>query len=900
MYTVLVTRELIPMPVTFTDGKQQLDYECPVSLSAFYRPVSIHGSEPKSVFSRPYIEMLARRSKVDPLSNCPLVDSWTVPEMGLDKMMSVSPVKCFFHYRGCDSVMELTELGPHSLDCPHKPAGSLDAKMRNWEKRLQMTAGEENVDNLCLLAKEHLELYRKHLPKPGGQVQDEDGESPLQSLEQAAVYYASAIRVRSKDPRLHFLLGLVLEEQHYATEMYGLQRKADKDREELSDAKTTALQDDILAVCKLHGFVGTPTVESQLQALDKEYQHLKEQGQSSKADYIQTLYTVLSKKAFKGSNTVMQHEEGCLHRALMKYLDAWGLSPDSWEFSLHVGRLLLLQGRSREALQHLQSGLALRPLHPALRFFTGLASLQQEQKISEGTEKEAALFLHQGLEHFVSQRCSRSQVEEDSSDPLSSLSVQFLRGLLSFAQLQERNTLTEKAMSAEQVYHIAAVLAAQSLSQSVCRGEVSRQLEWVLLHAHFTLLQKMIQQGQHQSKADSRRECLVAKRCQALTALIRVTSIPPCQELLDMQERTCQLAVVTAPRDSQALCLLGLAQLAQYDNNPNSEKSNEARDGACLSFRASIELEEKPLSGNPPEQLSKQKWWQDQLEAENKKNTPQLITEKAPVKEFRDSSVAKRGAKPGRGGLSRGQVAVAKAPAPATAAPVRAGKAARPPAKAPAVRGRAGAAARPDKSVKPSSSGTKPKLPANKSKQDCSLETAETAEESGAAHRASTSSPVNRRSHVSRLGLARALSRSTHTQDQAQQLYREVMAMAPEIHDAYTELAQLLERSDPPAALDVYCRFPQKPPAEQSYDDAFINGEIIRILMSQEQYDHAQLGPSLVAYGKVMGLSCIEKYIGILEEKCSTALLKSVYARIHDRQEDDPDLQDFFKFRCWI
>lgn len=42
VYTVVVTRELLSMAVTFTDGKQQLDYECPVSLSAFYRPVSIN------------------------------------------------------------------------------------------------------------------------------------------------------------------------------------------------------------------------------------------------------------------------------------------------------------------------------------------------------------------------------------------------------------------------------------------------------------------------------------------------------------------------------------------------------------------------------------------------------------------------------------------------------------------------------------------------------------------------------------------------------------------------------------------------------------------------------------------------------------------------------------------
>lgn len=44
---------------------------------------------------------------------------------------------------------------------------------------------------------------------------------------------------------------------------------------------------------------------------------------------------------------------------------------------------------------------------------------------------------------------------------------------------------------------------------------------------------------------------------------------------------------------------------------------------------------------------------------------------------------------------------------------------------------------------------------------------------------------------------------------------------------------------------------------------------------------------------------CIEKYIDILDGKCRTKLLKSVYAGIHERPEDDPDLQDFFRFKCW-
>lgn len=77
----------------------------------------------------------------------------------------------------------------------------------------------------------------------------------------------------------------------------------------------------------------------------------------------------------------MRDGESWIHRALMKYQDAWSLSPDSWEYNLHVGRLLLLQGGSREALQHLQSGLALRPLHPALRYSS---SYQQEPTAKSG------------------------------------------------------------------------------------------------------------------------------------------------------------------------------------------------------------------------------------------------------------------------------------------------------------------------------------------------------------------------------------------------------------------------------------------------------------------------------------------------------------------------------------
>lgn len=57
----------------------------------------------------------------------------------------------------------------------------------------------------------------------GDVLQYEESQSPLHSLEQAAIHFASAIRLSPRDARLHFLLGLVLEEQYYATGLYGLQ-----------------------------------------------------------------------------------------------------------------------------------------------------------------------------------------------------------------------------------------------------------------------------------------------------------------------------------------------------------------------------------------------------------------------------------------------------------------------------------------------------------------------------------------------------------------------------------------------------------------------------------------------------------------------------------------------------
>lgn len=73
-----------------------------------------------------------------------------------------------------------------------------------------------------------------------------------------------------------------------------------------------------------------------------------------------------------------------------------------------------------------------------------------------------------------------------------------------------------------------------------------------------------------------------------------------------------------------------------------------------------------------------------------------------------------------------------------------------------------------------------------------------------------------------------------------------------QVHDAYIESAELLLKTDPLAAVDVYCKFPVS--KNPSFDDAYIFGEIIRILMKNEKYDDNRLAPNMITYGKILGL----------------------------------------------
>ncbi|XP_040286115.1 uncharacterized protein LOC120999308 [Bufo bufo] len=957
VYRIIVTRAMLPFFVKFTDVQEQMKYECPISLATLYRPISIKGSVPKHTISAQYLDLLTRRSKTDPLDETVLSENWRLPEYELDINMSAANVFCCFSYRGCEDIVQLSDFGNHARSCPFKPQTELDPKTvtdvewykeefssskssepllkhtvqeRSWEKRLQLVH-DSDLDNLYRAAEEQIHLYEKNLPKSGDIPDYKEGTSPLDYLSQAAVYYASAIKLKPMDARFHFHLATVLEEQYYASEIYGLRKKNEEGELDISSAKATGKDEEVLAICQLHGFLGRPSIEQQLKALDMEYRQLKEQGQSGRADYIHNLYAWKSKQAGKTSAFSLG-EESPAGQAFLKYKDALSLDPNDWRYNFHVGRHLLLRKQNKEALMFLQNSLALRPASPIARCYVGLALLEQENGPG-GRVQEVILYLQQGLEDFIHKLATQESSSLLAENPSCPLNAQLLQGFIHFGKVLKNLPVKPSAsfMTPQQVLHLVADWAARALCQCLHRGAVTQDLEWALLEACSGLLEFLVEEA-------SAKEDWIQKRCQAVSALIRLTSIPGCKKLLDLQEKVCQLGVLSTPCNSNALYLLGNAQLARYDDGPSSEEGQLALQNSKLSFQASIRLENKPTRGSPPEELTSQKWWQEakaSQESKRQKQATQAPTgkdaasvpiskgkgvdqvPKVPGTSSRTCPPSKRGGtttsgttlppggshissiksgpvsskmvKPGTTSTKTGTTGVSQRTLTPAGTNTK-------PATTVAARGRGGAALSKNLSVTTSrpqaGNGCGSVKPADPS--------APSHESSATEEQAYGPVLVNSSSFLHRLGLARTLSRTNETLPDAADLFCEVIKMAPEVPDAYTELAELLVRTDPSGAVDVYSQYPQKPSQQQSFDDAFIPGEIVRLLMKSEKYDDPRLPVNMISYGKVMGIGSLEKYITILEAKFKTSILKMVYAGIHNKSEDDGDLQDFFRFKCWI
>jgi len=162
------------------------------------------------------------------------------------------------------------------------------------------------------------------------------------------------------------------------------------------------------------------------------------------------------------------------------------------------------------------------------------------------------------------------------------------------------------------------------------------------------------------------------------------------------------------------------------------------------------------------------------------------------------------------------------------------------------------------------------------------------------------SGALNKATYHPRLGLARVLMRKGGDDiSEAHKLYEEVISMAPTIYDAYIELADSLVKLDAVKAVDIYSKYPFEEPL--TFDDAYLHGEIVRLLMKNGKFEDPRLGPSMISLGKVMGLTVLEKHVDTLDKTFKySKLLMEVYAGVHGKSIDDPDLKQFFKFKCWL
>ena len=350
----------------------------------------------------------------------------------------------------------------------------------------------------------------------------------------------------------------------------------------------------------------------------------------------------------------------------------------------------------------------------------------------------------------------------------------------------------------------------------------------------------------------------------------------------------------------------------QYDATGEKEWLTAAE----LSFRASLSLVGKPISeGEPPTQLLQQPWWKSYGQKGSENSTKPPASVKGTVKQPQ-AALAKPSAstaptsKPATNAARKPPSTTANKPAagrtgkPTTGTAVKQAAVRQPTTGRPAGRGRAQAVA----TIKPQAVGgksvatlgdlkavTKPaetsKQPPTPPKQQPQTTTTPSPTPSSTA--------LNQASHHPKLGLARALAKQNDGKpsEECTRHYQDVIKMSPDVHDAYIELGQMLAHSDPVAAVGVYSQFPFSNPP--SFDDAYLHGEIVHLLMASESYDNPRLLSSMVAMGQALGIAVLDRHVSKLEANFKTTLLKQVYAGVHQKSVDDPDLQAFFKFKCW-
>jgi len=94
---VLVSRKPIPRYVRLSDKAAAARYECPLSLSVLYQPVStMCNGRLTATYSSLLLDVLVRTNRVDPLSEQTLDLKWRSPRYDVDSELTAADACIIF------------------------------------------------------------------------------------------------------------------------------------------------------------------------------------------------------------------------------------------------------------------------------------------------------------------------------------------------------------------------------------------------------------------------------------------------------------------------------------------------------------------------------------------------------------------------------------------------------------------------------------------------------------------------------------------------------------------------------------------------------------------------------------------------------------------------------------